>query len=128
MRIAPQRFDAGNVYAVSVEFAKALAASLGCVSTDEVVAVFADSGIRLTISPALPVMVPRKELPPVSLDRFAEFEAADMVWAEALGLARWARDAVHCICVDQRALRSQFESPLKLKVVEPTFRNLWFLK
>lgn len=58
------------------------------------------AGIRLAISHALPYESPRKDLPPVSLSRFAEFEAADMDWAEPLGLARWQSEAVHCLCVN----------------------------
>lgn len=123
MKIDSRRFDAGSVYAVSAEFAQAIASRLGCVSTDQVVTVFAECGVGLMISPSLPVMVTQKELPPVSLDRFSEFEAADMVWAEALGLARWARGPVHCICIDQRALRNTFGDPLSFKISEPEFPN-----
>lgn len=54
-------------------------------------------GIPVIITDALPVNVPDKSKPIIQLGRFVECDAADMDWAEPLGLARWQTMEIHCV-------------------------------
>jgi hypothetical protein len=39
-----------------------------------------------------------------SLDRFASYSPADLIWAEPLGLARWQGDWIHAISSDRKVI------------------------
>jgi len=51
----------------------------------------------------------------IQKDRFAEYDAADMDWAEPLGLAAWEEEVVHAYEVSDFLMRSRFD-------FAPTFR------